>query len=199
MHTIGSSAPGLCRWQSSSGPVVTIRPTRAEDANITQDFVRELSPESRYFRFMGTLRELTPQMLTRFVSVDNQREVALVAVTAQGGRMRQLGECRYAACADSDCCEFAVAVLDAWQRRGLGRRLMSELIAIARISGFEAITGEVMSNNASMLALASKLGFKVSASREDRSITHVSLALPPPARIGNRCLRARPKRRTASG
>jgi acetyltransferase len=127
---------------------------------------------------MGALRELTPQTLRRFVSVDNEREVALVAVTEENGRMRQLGECRYAACADGDSCEFAVAVLDAWQRRGLGRRLMSELIHIASIRGFAAIIGEVLTNNSSMLALASKLGFEVSPSSDEYSVNHVSLALP---------------------
>ena len=40
------------------GSEVTIRPINADDASIEADFVRHLSPESRYSRFMVTLNEL---------------------------------------------------------------------------------------------------------------------------------------------
>jgi len=169
-------------WHSPEGVAVTIRPTRPRDASIAQDFVRGLSPESRYLRFMGTMRELSPQTLRRFVRIDPACEVALVAVTSQGGRTRQLGECRYAVFPGGDDCEFAVAVLDRWQRRGLGERLMSELIGIARMRGVRAMIGDVIATNTAMLALALKLGFKVAASCEEWSIRRVSLALLPTTR-----------------
>jgi acetyltransferase len=171
------------RW-SSDGAVVTIRPTRPSDASITQQFVRELSPQARYFRFMGTVRELTPRMLERFVRIDHACEAALVAITSRDGNKRQLGECRYAVCPGSDQCEFAVAVLDAWQRRGLGERLLSELIGIARRRGLRMMIGEVLASNAAMLGLALKLGFDVSDSSEGWSMRRVSLALGSPPRMG---------------
>jgi acetyltransferase len=171
--------PATCSWRSPDGALVTIRPTRPRDASIARDFAHQLSPEARYVRFMGVLRELSPQMLIRFVGVDQVHEVALVAVTRQRGRARQLGECRYALCPGGNDCEFAVAVLDAWQRRGLGQRLMAELIGIARIRGLRAMIGDVIATNVAMLALALKLGFKVSAASEGWSIRRVSLALLP--------------------
>jgi len=172
-------APAIASWLSPDGAVITIRPTRPSDAGITQQFVRELSPEAKYFRFMGAVRELTPQMLERFVRIDHACEVALVAITSRAGRKRQLGECRYAVCPGSDNCEFAVAVFDAWQRRGLGERLLSELIGVARIRGLRAMIGDVLASNAAMLGLALKLGFNVSASSEEWSMRRVSLALHP--------------------
>jgi len=45
----------------ADGTPVTLRPIRAADAKIEQQFVRSLSDESRYFRFMDILRELSPQ------------------------------------------------------------------------------------------------------------------------------------------
>jgi len=146
-----------------------------------QQFVRELSPEARHFRFMGAVRELAPRTLERFVRVDHVCEVALIATTSRGGRTCQLGECRYAVCPGTDNCEIAVAVLDAWQRRGLGELLLSELIGIARDRGLTAMIGDVLASNAAMLGLARKLGFSVSASSEDRSMSRVSLALRPAA------------------
>jgi acetyltransferase len=112
------TVPAASTWLSPDGGVVTIPPTRPDDPGITQEFVRELSPEARYCRFMGAVGELTPRMLRRFVQIDHAREVALVAVATQAGWTRQLGKCRYALFAGGRDCEFAVAVLDAWQRRG---------------------------------------------------------------------------------
>jgi acetyltransferase len=174
--------PGPSRWRSPDGAVVTIRPTRPGDARIAQQFVRDLSPQASHFRFMGVVRELAPHMLERFVVVDQVSEVALAAVVTCGGQTRQLGECRYAVCPDVDNCEFAVAVLDTWQRRGLGERLLSELIGIARNRGLKAMIGDVLASNAAMLGLALKLGFNVRSCREEWSMKHVSLALGPTPR-----------------
>jgi acetyltransferase len=81
-------------WQSE-GDSVTLRPIRPEDAEIEQEFVRGLSPESRRFRFMDTLRELTPQMLARFTQIDYDSEMAFVATVTREGRETEVGVCRY--------------------------------------------------------------------------------------------------------
>ena len=186
-------ASTVTSWRTPDGAPVTIRPIRPSDASIMQQFVRALSPEARYGRFMGAVRELTPQMLERFVRIDELNQVALVAVTSRDGRTFQLGECRYAVCPGSDDCEFAVAVLDGWQRRGLGERLLSELIAIARNRGLRAMIGDVLASNAAMLGLALKFGFNVSASSEGWSVRHVSLALQPtPAPLHSSTRHCRP-------
>lgn len=176
-------ATATSSWRSPDGAAITIRPTCPADASMAQRFVRELSPEARYFRFLGTVRELTPQRLQRFVHIDHAREVALVALISRGGRDRQLGECRYAVHPGGDSCEFALAVLDEWQRRGLGERLLSELIGIARTHGLRSMVGDVFASNAAMLRLALKLGFDVSVSTEEWSLRRVSLALWPAPRM----------------
>ena len=175
----GQLASTVSGSRTGDAAIVTIRPTRPSDASIMQQFVRALSPQARYCRFMGAVQELTPQMLERFVRIDQLSEAALVAVTSRGGRTLQVGECRYAVCPGTDNCEFAVAVLDDWQRRGLGERLLSELIAVARNRGLRAMIGDVLASNAAMLGLVLKFGFSVSASSEGWSMRHVSLALRP--------------------
>ena len=50
----------------ADGREVLIRPIRPEDAQMEQDFVRGLSEQSKYLRFMYAARELTPSMLSRF-------------------------------------------------------------------------------------------------------------------------------------
>ena len=66
------------RLTLKEGSEVTVRPIRPEDAEIEQSFVRELSDESRYNRFMDTLRELSPRLLAHFTRVDYDRHMALI-------------------------------------------------------------------------------------------------------------------------
>jgi acetyltransferase len=61
----------------------TVRPIHPDDAQMLQDLVRHLSPESRYFRFVSSMAELPPQMLARFTLIDYDREMALVAVVKE--------------------------------------------------------------------------------------------------------------------
>ena len=74
----------LQTWRSADGHNITLRPIRPEDAAIEQDFVKNLSDESKYSRFMNTLQELSQSMLIRFTQIDYDREMALIATTADG-------------------------------------------------------------------------------------------------------------------
>lgn len=148
-------------WQLPDGTDVLVRPIRPEDAEIEQDFVKNLSAESKYFRFMQSMEELTPLMLARFTQIDYDREMALVAVVNEHTpQARILGVTRYVSNPDKQSCEFALAVADAWQQRGIGRLLMQRLMNVARDRGIEIMEGEVLSNNSKMLRLCEKLGFR---------------------------------------
>jgi acetyltransferase len=159
------------------GAAVTIRPIRPEDAAIEQEFVRGLSSESRYFRFMDSVRELSPQMLSHFTRVDYDLHLALIAVIAQDGRDIQIGVARYVARSDRGRCEFAVVVADAWQRRGLGTLLMRALMTAARGSGIGVMFGEILSGNHRMLGLATGLGFLAQPVGKDPRILRVEADL----------------------
>jgi acetyltransferase len=173
-------------WGLPDGRTVLIRPIRPEDAEIEQEFVRKLSPESKYFRFMDTLRELTPSMLARFTQIDYSREMAFIAVLREdsgepgAGVEREIGVCRYVTNPDAETCEFALVVADEWQRHGLGRRLMGALIDVARARGLKQMTGHVLAHNTPMLTLVELLGFESSADAEDPSTRRVTLALRRP-------------------
>jgi GNAT superfamily N-acetyltransferase len=116
-------------WEQPDGRVITIRPIRPEDAEMEQDFVKSLSEESKYYRFMDTLRELTPAMLVRFTQIDYDREMALIAtLPGKGDKVEQIGVARYVTNPDGETVEFALAVADDWQMHGVGRKLMTSLI-----------------------------------------------------------------------
>lgn len=165
------------QWQLPDGTDVIIRPIRPEDADIERDFVRNLSDETRYFRFMQTLHELTPTMLVRFTQIDYDREMALIAVIPEDSKELEVGVARYAINPDGETCEFALVVADEWQHRGFAQKLMTCLMDAARSRGLKVIEGEVLSNNHNMLKLMKKLGFSAILDEEDRSITLVSKQL----------------------
>ncbi|MDO8293878.1 MAG: GNAT family N-acetyltransferase, partial [Gallionella sp.] len=167
----------VSQWQLADGTDITIRPIRPEDAELVQAFVRGLSEESRYFRFMNSMHELTETMLVRFTQIDYSREMALVAVAAEHEQEVELGVARYAINPDGDTCEFALVVADNMQGKGLGQKLMVALMEAARAKGLSVIEGEVLNNNHKMLKLMTRLGFAIKASDEDQGIMKVSKAL----------------------
>ncbi len=164
-------------WQPPGRPRVTLRPIRPEDAEMEQEFVSGLSPESRYFRFMGTMRELTPQMLVRFTQIDYDREMAFVATVAENGREIEIGVSRYIVNPDGESCEFAVVIADGWQRLGVARRMMGQLIEVARARGLQTMIGHVLADNHDMLKLCASLRFAILDSADGPTVKRAVLSL----------------------
>jgi acetyltransferase len=167
----------VSQWQLADGTDITIRPIRPEDADLVKRFVHDLSEESKYFRFMNSVQELTENMLARLTQLDYSREMALVAVTIEKDKETELGVARYAINPDGDTCEFALVVADNMQGKGLGQKLMVSLMEAARLKGLKTIEGEVLGNNHNMLKLMNRMGFATKVSGEDQGIIKVSKPL----------------------
>lgn len=142
------------------GTEVVIRPIRPEDAAIEQDFVRGLSEDSRYNRFMGQLRELAPRKLEYLTQIDYDQHMALIATVVRDGREVEIGVARYVVTPGSDSCEFAITVDDAWQGTGVAGILMLELFEAARRRELKAMVGYVLASNHKMLKFCRQLGFE---------------------------------------
>ncbi len=156
--------------QLNDGTDIIIRPIRPEDAEIEQAFIRGLSPESRYFRFMNSIHELSLEMLVRFTQIDYHNEMALVAINPGVDGEEEIGVARYLTNPDKKTCEFAIVVSDKWQGKGIARLLMQKLIEIARNRSLEVMEGQVLANNYRMLELMMSLNFKVSNDPNDNGI-----------------------------
>ncbi len=163
--------------QLNDGTDIVIRPIRPEDAEIEAKFVRELSSESKYFRFMNSLQELSQEMLVRFTQIDYHNEMALIAVRQNGGSEEQIGVARYTTNLDRKSCEFALVVSDKWRGRGIAHHLMKNLMEIARDRNLERMEGQVLSNNFKMLELMASLNFRINNIPDDTSIKQVEARL----------------------
>jgi len=163
--------------QLNDGTDIVIRPIRPEDAEMEQQFVRNLSPEAKYFRFMNALQELSQEMLVRFTQIDYYNEMALIAVKPGDPVEEQIGVVRYTTNLDQKTCEFALVVSDAWQGYGIGYQLMQKLMEIARDRGLERMEGQVLGNNTRMLTLMKSLNFSIERDPEDSGIKRVVIGL----------------------
>jgi len=161
----------------ADGTEIIIRPIRPDDAEIEQEFVRNLSKESRFFRFMDAVRELSPRMLAHFTQLDYDRHMALIAVTLVGDRDIEIAVARYVVVADESSCEFAIVVADEWQHRGIGARLMRVLIDAARARGVRTMYGEVLAGNQKMLRFMRRLGFHLASGTDDPRVIRVETTL----------------------
>jgi acetyltransferase len=155
------------------GAELVIRPIRPEDAEIEQAFVRNLSPQAKYFRFMQTLQELTPEMLVRFTQIDYSREMALIALIREDDKEKEIGVARYTINPDGRSCEFALVVSDERQKQGIGSALMKGLMDAARGQGLRAIEGEILADNHRMLELMASLGFSARPDPDDPALRQV--------------------------
>ena len=156
--------------QLNDGTDIVIRPIRPEDAEIEAKFIRELSPEAKYFRFMNSLQELSQEMLVRFTQIDYHNEMALIAVKQNGKNEEQIGVARYTTNLDKTSCEFALVVSDKWQSRGIAHHLMQNLMEVARDRDLERMEGQILSNNTKMLELVSSLNFQIENDPDDHGV-----------------------------
>ncbi|MBC41174.1 MAG: GNAT family N-acetyltransferase [Pusillimonas sp.] len=170
--------------QFADGQPWLMRPIRPEDAEPLQRFVRGLSDESRYMRFVSMLRELTPSMLARYTRIDYDRELALVATVQvrnpehRGHPQEEIiGFAHYLRNANGRGAEYALVVADNWQRHGLGQDLLQGLLQVARAQHLDYIEGFVLAANRPMLGLMTRMGFKNDVDEDDPVLRRVWLSL----------------------
>lgn len=113
-----------------------------------------LSPRSRLLRFHSPVPRLPAAVRAALVAVDGRRHAAVVALAPGTGE--PVGVARVIG-PGSGRADLAVAVVDAWQRRGLGRRLLTAASALAEEVGYTELRGSVLPENTAMLALARRL------------------------------------------
>jgi GNAT superfamily N-acetyltransferase len=139
------------------GSEVVVRPVRPEDKPLFVAGWERLGEESRYRRFMGHKTRLTVRELDFFTDLDHVDHEAIGATALRTGE--GLGVARYMRREGRpDTAEAAVAVIDAWQGRGLGGVLLRRLCRRAQANGIRTFTATLLTGNRSMLHLFERLG-----------------------------------------
>jgi ribosomal protein S18 acetylase RimI-like enzyme len=149
------------RMQTVSSDIV-IRPLARTDRERLADAFGRLSEDTRRRRFGGLASGLGQRDLDRLTDIDHHAHEAFAAVAPDSDRI--LGVARYIALADEpEAAEVAVAVDDEWQGRGIGRRLMRELVDRAHDEGITCLLAYVGVENRPVLGWLERAGGLVRA------------------------------------
>jgi GNAT superfamily N-acetyltransferase len=139
------------------GAHVLVRAVRPDDKPLFVAGFERLSEESRYLRFMGYKKLLSVRDLEFFTELDHADHEAIGAIDPFTGE--GLAVARYMRLAhDRSSAEAAVAVIDAWQGRGLGSVLLERLVERAREHGIERFEATLFTDNRAMLTLFQRIG-----------------------------------------
>ncbi|MBR0713247.1 GNAT family N-acetyltransferase [Bradyrhizobium liaoningense] len=157
------------------GSSVEIRALRPTDEGDMLAALAQISAQSLQRRFFAMKRHFSDKERAFFMNVDFRNHVALVVVAGDAGRQTIVGGGRYIV-VESGQAEMAFVVIDAWQGRGIGSLLMRHLVEIARDAGLHELTAEVLPENAQMLSVFGKFGFKPAARRDPQTV-HLALTL----------------------
>ena len=150
-------------WTLHDGTPVTIRPIRPEDEPLLVEFHHTLSEQSvyqRYFHPIPLSERIAHERLTRIAFISYEREMALVAEKRdQALKPHIIGVGRLIKLRGGQEAEFAILISDEYQHQGLGRELLSRLVAIGRQEGVKRIVGDILPDNVGMIRVSEQVGF----------------------------------------
>ena len=160
------------------GSRVRIRQARRTDRDLLARGFERLSPESRYRRFLTPMHELDQKTLRYLTDLDHRDHEAMFALDESG---EGVGVARYVRSAvRPDTAEVAVAVVDAWQGRGLGTLLLQAISVRSRDEGVRTFTALMLASNHEMMDLFEHLGPVRIVGRAGGTV-EIEVAIPPDA------------------
>jgi RimJ/RimL family protein N-acetyltransferase len=133
--------------------LLTIRTISIADVERLSRLFGRLSPTSIHFRFFSPITRPPRAALLRLADVDHGRRDALVALDGD----EIVAVARYDGRPDSRQAEIAITVEDAWQHRGVGKRLAARLAKLAAEQGYDTFVATMLPDNRAALGLVRKL------------------------------------------
>jgi acetyltransferase len=159
------------------GTMVPIRSIRSEDEAAHRRFHSRLSLDSRYGRFLHAVGNLSAAETARFVNVDGERRVAIVAVDPHDSS-ELIAIARYDRSDDPLHAEVAIVVDERWQGHGLGTAVLRRLVQHATSHGVQMLRANILASNVRSLALFHELGLPEHARMVD-GVIELDLKLSP--------------------
>jgi RimJ/RimL family protein N-acetyltransferase len=180
MSTAGLSDP---QWRRHlvlhDGGRIVFRPMSPDDELLLRDLLAHVSAADLRLRFFDSIKEFSPQFITRLLTIDGVRSMAFVAIDEASHEM--LGVVRIYCDEVRETGEYAILLRSDLKGRGLGWDLMQLIIEYAKAEGLRRLCGQVLCENAAMLKMCRELGFEVRMDADDRGVCDVALVLAPKA------------------
>jgi acetyltransferase len=169
------------------GTPILLRPLRGDDASKLEHGFRELSPESRYSRFLACKISLSPSELEYFTHCDGVNHLALGAflTDSRGGELELVAVGRYVRDTNGFAfAEVAIVVADAWQRHGIGKLVFAALAEGAWQAGVRHWKAVFLVSNTAIRRLLETVGKKQAECGLDCGVVEAVYRLFPPGQLG---------------
>ncbi len=141
------------------GSTLRVRPARPSDQVRVEDYLIDLSPETRRLRFWTQAIDVRT-LAARIVDVDYQDHMTLIALFG-GDEGTMVGGAQYVR-TDGTRAEFSVSVADAYHGKGIGSILIGQTAQAAAANGITLFVAEVLPENHRMVNVFRASGFPVS-------------------------------------
>ncbi len=148
-----------------------VRPIRPTDEPKMRDLFYSFSKNTVFYRFFSFLTAMPHEKLKKFVNVDYEDEMALVAAIKKGGEEDIIGSTRYYVDKSTGLAEFAIEIRDDFQNRGVGTAMFNQLIRVARSKGIKGFVGYVLDSNTRAYRLMTKSGYPIETKWDDGMYT----------------------------
>ena len=149
---------------------LALRPVRFSDGDALQTYIRGLSPQSRYNRFLGAASELPASELARALAANGRDTLTLLLTSRVEDCETVVGEARVALSCANRAGEFGMSIANDWQHLGLGSALLQEIERKAVANGIELLFGDTLRTNEVMIGLARGRGFRLGPGFEPRLV-----------------------------
>ena len=162
-------------------PARTARPPNpAQGLTADRRPLRPAQPGVASRRFLYLKTTLTEKELRYLTDIDHRDHEALIAITRLRGE--PVGAARFIRDhSDPTSAEFAIAVVDEWQDRGVGSMLAAHLMARALRESITHFTALTSAGNLRVRRLLAKVGDVSVVARDGATVSYrVRLAAPAP-------------------
>jgi acetyltransferase len=178
MNLVATGYREIATRRTADGPV-RVRAIRPTDATALRRFYAALSPDSRRMRFFSITAGLSDAASISFCTTDHDHREGFVAVIGRHGEGNEIvGHLCVEPDADSrSSAEVAIAVADAYQGQGIGRRLLRAGLEWARHEGITRLTATMLADNGAIHRLLLGCGYPSRVRYVDGGVSEVAIDL----------------------
>ncbi len=142
----------------NDGTRVSLRCITPADEERLRTGIATLSAESRYLRFFSPAPTLPDAVIKRLVDVDGHDHIGWGAICTDCDDWPAIGAVHAVRYDDGPAGEFSIAVLDAFQGKGLARMLTAALLIQCLAEDLLTLEVHMLSENAAARRLVKSLG-----------------------------------------
>ena len=158
---------------------VKIRPIKPSDEDMMRQLFYNFSDESKYFRYFANKPVMPHKEMQKYVNIDYQDTLSIVAIVEKGRNERIIAEARYAYGKQEGAHEVAFIVDEDFQGKGVATFMLNYLIKIARNRAIGEFIAYVLPRNEAMLKVFEKAKVPITRSFDsDAILVRLNLAAP---------------------